>query len=434
MTDSGPDAAAAPVPQRAIIVAASTVEFDSRTMRLASTLGERGHAVTVLARGREGLPDDERRGSIRIQRVRVGAADVLPLPEAIRRRLRDPDGHRTERLARSAPTVVGRLARAARVALTDRAQARFVARIAPAADVIHAMAFLSLSPALAISRRQGGTPVIYDARDIYASAANIARLPGFVRRSFARFERRLARRARRVVTVNEPYADVLAGRLGPPRPLVAMNGPSRSAQPPTPQRRFHETLDLAPGARVVLYHGGFSPDRGIEQLIEALPLLPPEATLVLLGYGELLEPLRRRVGEPALAGRLHVLPAVAPDVLLDWVASADVAAMPIQPTTLNHRLTTPNKLFEAMAAGTPVVASDLPGMAPIVRDTRCGVLCDPTEPAAIAAAIRTVLEATDEQRDAWCRGGREAAAGRYSWEEQVAGLLAEYGRITGRPW
>ena len=62
--------------------------------------------------------------------------------------------------------------------------------------------------------------------------------------------------------------------------------------------------------------------------------------------------------------------------------------MPIQPTTLNHRLTTPNKLFEAMAAGVPVVASDLPGMAAIVRETGCGLLVDPTDPAAMAAADR----------------------------------------------
>ena len=108
--------------------------------------------------------------------------------------------------------------------------------------------------------------------------------------------------------------------------------------------------------------------------------------------------------------------------------------MPIQPSTLNHRLTTPNKLFEAMAAGVPVVASDLPGMAPIVRETGCGVLCDPTDPASIAAAIRTILDAPADERAGYRERALAAAHATYSWEAQVEVLLAEYGRLTGKPW
>ncbi len=108
--------------------------------------------------------------------------------------------------------------------------------------------------------------------------------------------------------------------------------------------------------------------------------------------------------------------------------------MPIQPTTLNHRLTTPNKLFEAMAAGVPVVASNLPGMAPIVRETGCGLVCDPTDPAAIAAALRELLEASPANLDAYRRRALAAAHETYNWETQMAPLLAEYGRLTGRPW
>jgi glycosyltransferase involved in cell wall biosynthesis len=155
---------------------------------------------------------------------------------------------------------------------------------------------------------------------------------------------------------------------------------------------------------------------------------------VLLGYGPLQGELEARAAAPGLAGRLFVLPAVAPTDLLDWVGSADVVAMPIQPTTLNHRLTTPNKLFEAMASGVPVVASDLPGMAAIVRETGCGVLCDPTSPAAIASAVRSILDAPDGERAAYHDRALVAAHGPYSWEAQVDVLLAEYGRLTGRAW
>ena len=140
------------------------------------------------------------------------------------------------------------------------------------------------------------------------------------------------------------------------------------------------------------------------------------------------------LADPILGRRVRIMPAVPPDALLGWVAAADVVAMPIQPSTLNHRLTTPNKLFEAMAVGVPVVASDLPGMAPIVRETGCGVVCDPTDPAAIAAAIRSILDAPAEERRAYRDRALAAAHGTYCWERQVEVLLEEYGRLTGRPW
>jgi glycosyltransferase involved in cell wall biosynthesis len=108
--------------------------------------------------------------------------------------------------------------------------------------------------------------------------------------------------------------------------------------------------------------------------------------------------------------------------------------MPIQGMTLNHRLTTPNKLFEAMAVGVPVVASDLPGMAAIVEGTGCGVLCDPADPSDVARAIRALLDATPDEQAARRSRTLAAADGTYSWEAQAEVLLDEYGRLTGRPW
>ena len=108
--------------------------------------------------------------------------------------------------------------------------------------------------------------------------------------------------------------------------------------------------------------------------------------------------------------------------------------MPLQPSPLNHRLTTPTKLFEAMAVGVPVVASDLPGMAPIVAETGCGVVCDPTDPAAIADAIRSIFGLPADEREAMAGRALTAAAGPYSWEAQVRVLLGEYERLTGKPW
>jgi glycosyltransferase involved in cell wall biosynthesis len=106
--------------------------------------------------------------------------------------------------------------------------------------------------------------------------------------------------------------------------------------------------------------------------------------------------------------------------------------MPVQPDTLNHRLNTPTKLYDAMGVGVPVVASDLPGIAPLVQETGCGVLCDPADPADISRAIRAVIGAADEERVGLRMRCLEAARTRYSWAHQVAGLLRVYEDLVER--
>jgi glycosyltransferase involved in cell wall biosynthesis len=460
--------AVGPVPQRAVIVVPSTAEFDSRTYRIASALSARGHTVTVLARWRAGIPAEEQHpAGYTIRRVPVDAIDGLPFPRAVRAArdvLRRVDGRRGRRggsrpgmtaagagtgagtgaedggagvpsvgqrsgvLRRLGASVIRRLA----IQLTVRAQARASRRVYPSADIVHGMAYMGIPIALGLARRDRARAV-YDARDIYLDAGNLARLSGPMRWLVARAERGWARRADRVITVNRPYAEVMASRWGVDLPLIVMNCSYRYVPPSPRERRFHDSLGLDPATRVVVYQGGFSRDRGIEQLIAAIPDVPG-ATLVLLGYGALQAELERVVADPATGGRVRILAAVPPTELLDWIASADVVAMPIQPTTLNHRLTTPNKLFEALAAGVPVVASDLPGMAPIVRETGCGVLVDPTDPAAIAAALGEVLATPADEMSAWRDRCSAAARDTYNWERQMEGLLAEYSRLTGRPW
>jgi glycosyltransferase involved in cell wall biosynthesis len=294
------------------------------------------------------------------------------------------------------------------------------------------MAYMGISVALALGRRHRAK-VVYDSRDIYMVAANLARLRGPIKALLTRLERGWARAADRVFTVNQPYAAELARRFGVAMPVIVMNCSYRFDAPEPPPRRFHERLGLDPATRVVLYQGGFSVGRGVEQLMAAIQQVP-DAVLVVMGYGALEAEFKAAAERPEHRGKVHVLPAVAPTELLDWVASADVVGVLFQHDTLNNYLSTPNKFLEAMAAGVPTVCSDHPGMAPIARETGCGVAVDPTDIGAIAAAIRSIVDAPPDERAAMRRRALAAAHDTYNWESQVQALLDEYTRLTGRPW
>jgi glycosyltransferase involved in cell wall biosynthesis len=292
------------------------------------------------------------------------------------------------------------------------------------ADVWHGMWAGSL-PALARMRRRHGGRTIYDSRDVFMHSRQYARLGRPGRNLLEWAERRWARGADRVLTVNDAYAELLEKQLRVSRPIVVMNC-REIWTPPSPRPDLiREALSLPAETAVVLYQGILTMERGIEESMDAI-LEVLSAVLVLMGFGMLEESLTEQVSRPPYLGRVLLLPPVPPEDLLVWSASADVLVMAIQPTTLNHRYTTPQKLFESMAAGVPVVASDLPGMAPIVRATASGVLCDPTSPASISEAISSIVTAPCEERQAMRERSLRAAHDRYNWEAQLDTLFGVY--------
>jgi glycosyltransferase involved in cell wall biosynthesis len=406
--------------------------MDSRSWKLATSLAAARHDVTVIARADGDLPSRETHAGYRVVRLApVRTLGWLPapgLPPASAGRQRRP-GVR-DRLR----DTVGRAAQAARYLLRTRSMATAIERELAAADgpgapvdIWQAEGLVMLPVALRLRRRLGGH-VVYDSRDIGPQSARFARLPGFWRRLLSRSERGWARAADAIVTVNRPYADELRKAFGRD-PMVVPNGPLPFDPPEPPERRFHDRLGLPPGQRVALMVGAVVAHRGIELACAAIGDVPATA-LVVVGDGEAKSRIVAGAARHPHADRIHFMASLPPADLLAWTASADVAVMPIEPSTLNHRLTTPTRLYDAMGAGVPVVASDLPGMAAVVRETGIGVLVDPTSASAIAAGIREVLDAPPERRVAWRAACLAAARGPYAWHDGVDRLIALYERLA----
>ncbi len=418
----------------------STGEYDARTFRMAKSAVAAGWDVTVYARWHRGLAPVEERDGYRLVRAPRDWRYIVPgLRRLARRRYRTamarkPSAWKAAAAADPETSLRSTLfsplqrwhwwPRIREFPLRPMGWAVALDDVVEPADVWHGMWAGSL-PALARMRRRHGGRTIYDSRDVFMQSRQYARLGRPGRTLLEWVERRWAREADRVLTVNEAYAELLEKRLRVRRPAVVMNC-REIWTPPSPRPDLiREALGLPAQTSVVLYQGILTMERGIEESMEAI-LQVPSAVLVLMGFGMLEESLTEQVSRPPYHGRVLLLPPVPPEDLLIWSASADVLVMAIQPTTLNHRYTTPQKLFESMAAGVPVVASDLPGMAPIVRATGAGVVCDPTSSASIAAAITSIVTAPPEERQAMRERALAAAHDRYNWEAQLDTLFGVY--------
>jgi glycosyltransferase involved in cell wall biosynthesis len=459
-----------PPARRLAILSFSSGEFDARSFRVAGSAIAAGWDVVVYARWYPGLAPSEQRDGYQLIRVDADPRQALPLIGGLVRRrrreaiLRAPVvGGRTDivppakgpSVGPRAPATVRRrfsgnpltwpyrfsvrklrgwrrmLARwqtaVLMFPLRPLGWARAVEDVAEPAEIWHGMWAGSL-PALArLGRRHGGA-TIYDSRDVYMLSRNFMSLEWPVRPLLARAERRWAHQVDQVLTVNDAYAGLIAGQLGVPRPPVVLNTPSHWTPPVPPPDRIREATGIPHETFVILYQGQLMSQRGIEQSMQAILELP-DAALVLLGFGIWEEHLRDLAAAPPFAGRVFVLPAVTPEELLAWTASADVMVMPIQPTSTNHEFTTPQKLWEAIAAGVPVVASDLPGMAEIIGSEGIGALCDPTSPSSIAEAIRSLVGQPPEERAALRRHVLEVGHERYTWERQSETLFELYGSL-----
>ena len=398
--------------------------YDSRVRKEARTLARAGYSVTVVCLAAHGARSDLPRN-----------VDVLVL--------RPPGKAITPGSTNPFVAVHGRRIAAVRervawlvaYARGLREWGKLAVGAAGHVDVWHAHDLTGL--AAVVPHLGRGTPVVYDSHELFLDHGTASRLPSPIRRMLRKFERRLVSRAACVITVNDEIANVIRQRYGPTEIAVVRNCPDRWVPSTRRPSLIREAAAIPAGAPIVLYHGGLTGGRGVERLMETLRLPGFESVhLVLMGDGDKRDEFRSTAGAARWNGRIHVLDPVPPSELLSWVASADVGAMPNPGMTRNDILSSPNKLFECFAAGTPVVASNFPTMRTFVVDNPggpLGAVCDPSRVELIADAILSILRLDPEDKEVLRTRCLQAAAERWNWEQESETLLAVYSEILPRP-
>lgn len=180
----------------------------------------------------------------------------------------------------------------------------------------------------------------------------------------------------------------------------------------------------------LVYLGGLTRIRGILELIEGFSLVHekfPELRLYLIGrpdpvsFAQRIGQLCERLG---VAEKVLFIQSVPYEEIGSHLTRFCIGIVTYLPYP-NHTSCLPNKLFEYMACGLPVIASDFPLYREVVEDATCGRLVDPTKPIEIARAVEEILE----DPEGWCemsRNGYQAFRTKYNWSNEAEKMLAVY--------
>lgn len=175
--------------------------------------------------------------------------------------------------------------------------------------------------------------------------------------------------------------------------------------------------------RVFAYQGWITRERGVERLISAFAKSGEAdrgAVLLLAGGGESLDDVRAASHHSGVADHINIMGEFPSDRLGEVLSSTDIGVIPFDEDEFRHH-TIPNKLFDYMACGKPVIVSNCAPLARIINETGCGIVVSNKDPEQLVSALR---EMRNRDVRLMSENGRKAAEKRYNWEQDAHHLLS----------
>ncbi|MEI8395836.1 MAG: glycosyltransferase family 4 protein [Rhodospirillaceae bacterium] len=280
-------------------------------------------------------------------------------------------------------------------------------------DLIDAHYFYPDGVAALLLGRKLGKPVVITARGTDLNLVPSYRLP-------RRLIRWAAMEADGVITVCQALKEVLVSfGLPPERAVVLRNGVDLAQFTPGDRKAARRTLGFETTRPIIASVGLLITRKGHDLIIRALADLP-DVELLIAGAGPEQSALERLAIEVGVADRVHLLGSVSPARMKDVYRAADALVL------ASSREGWANVLLEAMACGTPVVASAVWGTPEVVAAPAAGLLLPERSPAAIAATVRALLTTLPDRTET------RRYAEQFSWDSTSEGQLRLFQKIFGR--
>lgn len=284
----------------------------------------------------------------------------------------------------------------------------------PTLDALWCNDLDTLAPAVAY----GKLPVVYDSHEYFTEAAGLTGKP--VRRAiWLAVERWAVRKLPCMITVNASIAAAYRQRHGLPVHVVR-NMPELQPPPPSMGRLAFGPYGVPDDLPIALMQGAYMDrDRGTAEAVRALPSMPG-LRLVLVGAGVEWDEAAAIQDRPEFQGRLHCIPKLPFEELRVLTASADVGLSLDKGVHGNYEMSLPNKLFDFMHAGLPMVTTARVEVAKVVQTHGLGVVVDDLEPSTLQEAVGQVLRTP---RETW-RQRAMAAREAFHWGADEPHILA----------
>ena len=267
--------------------------------------------------------------------------------------------------------------------------------------------------------------------DIHEYVRGCIFIPESRRRFFSSIEEEFIHSPDALISVSPALNDILQDYYSlPTKPALVLNTPRRSDFDPYYPKDVRTTLGISQDVPLLVYTGNVTVERGIDTLINALPMLPElHVAIITNSSGAYVWGLRRDAQKLGVAERIHFYPYVPFYSVTSFLRTATVGIHPWKRNP-NGEIALPNKMFEYMHAGLPSIVSDNRAMKEFVTEHDCGVAFEAGDANSLAEAVTQALDRLRSE-PSW-RQSIQSLAPQYSWEAQEHVIAGIYNGLAGQ--
>jgi glycosyltransferase involved in cell wall biosynthesis len=256
-----------------------------------------------------------------------------------------------------------------------------------------------------------GKKLVYDTHEFFTGVPELVNRH-HTRKVWERIEKWIFPKLIHVITVNESIAKIYED-LYNKKLLVIRNVPPYRELTDVKSRK---ELNLPEDKFIVLLQGAWiNIDRGGEEAVDAMSFVE-NAILLVIGGGDVIDILKEKVAQNGLSEKVRFIPRIPFADLFNYTANADLGLTLDKDTNINYRFSLPNKLFDYIQAGVPVLASDLAEIRKIIDTYKVGELIKSHDPEPIAEYINALI--ANRQKMADYKGNCLKAKKELCWENE----------------